>query len=160
MSDSLFSLSSLAIVIPVVALATYAIVLNLDRIIQIFVPLTSTTPKQSSSWMERLISAQIRKMQLDQNIVWRERGEAFERSSLPWKSSGKPSKWRILQFVTRGIFLPVSNVLIIFFNLMSCIKARRRTKDDEFIPTPARNVGDVEVQVQVDVSVEKGWIRG
>jgi hypothetical protein len=77
MSDSLFSLSSFAIVTPVVALATYAIVLNLDRIIQVFVPFTPiTTPSRSP--MQSFISGQVHKMQRDQVIIWRERGEALE----------------------------------------------------------------------------------
>lgn len=64
---------------------------------------------------------------------------------------------RVLQFVFRGIFLAIWNSLIGFFALMSCTKGWRQRKDDESILTSARNLGDVEVQVQVDVNVEKGW---
>ena len=52
--------------------------------------------------------------------------------------------------------LPIWNALIGVFTLMSCRKDRRQRKDDESILTSARNLGDVEVQVQVDVNVEKG----
>jgi hypothetical protein len=64
---------------------------------------------------------------------------------------------RVLQFVFRGIFLAIWNSLIGFFALMSCTKVWHQRKDDESILTSARNLGDVEVQVQVDVNVEKGW---
>lgn len=42
------------------------------------------------------------------------------------------------------------------FTLMSCRKDWSQRKDDESILTSARNLGDVEVQVQVDVNVGKG----
>ncbi|KAE9377870.1 hypothetical protein N431DRAFT_399020 [Stipitochalara longipes BDJ] len=162
MSDSLFSLSSLAIVTPLVALATYAIVLNLDRIIQIFIPLTPATPIPPTSLVRNFINRQIHRMQQDQSAIWKERGEAFEKSKLLGKSGRRPSRWRVLQFTIRGILLPFWNTSVIIFVfllhlLLSCRKGRRQRMDDELMPTSSRNLGDVEVQVQVDVSVEKGW---
>lgn len=160
MSDSLFSLSSLAIVTPVVALATYVIVLNLDRITKVFVPLIRSTPTIPSSPIRNFISSQARRMQRDQSMVWRGRGDAFEKSDFPRKSGRRPSRWRVLQSVVRGIFLPIWNFLITIFvfylpTVLACCSGRRRRTDDESIPTSARNLGDVEVQVQVDVNVEK-----
>jgi hypothetical protein len=54
------------------------------------------------------------------------------------------------------MFLPIWNALIGFFTLISCRKGWRQRKDVESILTSARNLGDDEVQVQVDVNVEKG----
>ncbi|KAN0108226.1 hypothetical protein V8E51_007968 [Hyaloscypha variabilis] len=161
MSDSLFSLSSLAIVTPVVALATYAIVLNLDRIIQVFIPLTSATSTPSKPPIQNLINAQIRRMQQDRSTRWKERGEAFEKYKLLGKSGRRPSQWRILQYMLRGVFLPIWDALAMLFSFfihpfMSCRKLRRRKRDDGSTPASACNLEDVEVQVQVDVSVEKG----
>jgi hypothetical protein len=161
MSDSLFSLSSLAIVTPVVALATYAIVLNLDRIIQVFIPLTSATSTPSKPPIQNLRNAQIRRMQQDRSTRWKERGEAFEKYKLLGKSGRRPSQWRILQYMLRGVFLPIWDALAMLFSFfihpfMSCRKLRRRKRDDGSTPASACNLEDVEVQVQVDVSVEKG----
>jgi hypothetical protein len=161
MSDSLFSLSSLAIVTPVVTLATYAIVLNLDRISQVFVPLTPTTTTPSRSPMQSFITSQVRKMQRDESIAWRERGEDFEKSRVDGKSGGRPLTWRALQYFIRGMFLPVWNALVIVFafflhTLMCCRTGQRQRRDNGSIPTSVRNLGDVEIQIQVDVNVEKG----
>lgn len=60
------------------------------------------------------------------------------------------------------IFLPLWNVLVIisalFWHiLVSCKKRQRQRGGNESLPTSMGNLGDVEVQVQVDVNVEKGW---
>ena len=162
MSDSLFSLSSLAIVTPVIALATYAIVLNLDRITQVFIPLPPASPVPPRFPNKSFTERRIQKMQRDQSTNWTERGEAFEKSRLPEKSGGRPSKWRVLQFMLRQIFLPLWNALIIIFTFfrhifVSCKKGRRQRRGNESLPMSMGNLGDVEVQVQVDVNVEKGW---
>jgi len=161
MSDSLFSLSSLAIVTPIVALATYAIVLNIDRISQWFIPLAPPTSTPSRSLIQNFIDAQIRRMQRDRNTIWKQRGEAFAKYKMLGNSARRPSQWRVLQFMIRGIFLPIWDVLnivfvFLFYTLIPCRKSRRQRRDNGSIPTSSRNLGDVEVQVQVDVSVEKG----
>jgi len=61
----------------------------------------------------------------------------------------------------RGVFLPIWDALAMLFSFfihpfMSCRKLRRRKRDDGSTPASACNLEDVEVQVQVDVSVEKG----
>jgi hypothetical protein len=55
------------------------------------------------------------------------------------------------------MFLSLWNALVIVFAFFSCRKVRRRRTDDEPLPPPVGNLGDVQVQVQVDVNVEKGW---
>jgi hypothetical protein len=161
MSDSLFSLSSLAIVIPVVALATYAVVLNLDRITQLFTPLPSTSPEPPRFSIQSFTSRHIQKMQRGQSTAYMERGKAFEKTRIPRKSSQKSTKWKILQSTLGKIFFPLWNVLVItseFFWLifLYCKKRLRQRRGNESLPMSG-NLGDVEVQVQVDVNVEKGW---
>lgn len=162
MSDSLFSLSSLAIVTPVVALATYAIVLNLDRITQVFAPPTPATSTSSRSLVQSFINVQARRMKRDHSSMWRARGDAFVNSRLPGTSNRRPSQWRVLQFVARSIFLPIWNALIIVFAFIlhtftTSRKAQRQRTENETNHSSERNPTDIEVQVQVDVNVEKGW---
>lgn len=112
MSDSLFSLSSLAIVTPVVALATYIIVLNLDRILQVVIPLKTTTAKPS-----------LRSMFLRIGNVLKAIAIFGPRIMMSWRTG-----WR---------------------------RGRSQWIDDEQRPAPLTNLGDVCVQVQVDMNVEK-----
>jgi hypothetical protein len=162
MSDSLFSISSLAIVIPVVALATYAIVLNLDRITQVFVPLQPASPEPPTFPNQTFISRQTQKMQRDQSTTCTEQGEANESTRLPRKSGERTTRWKVLQSMLGKIFFPLWNGLVtisaFFWHiLVSCKKRQRQRRGNESLPTSMGNLGDVEVQVQVDVNVEKGW---
>jgi hypothetical protein len=162
MSDSLFSLYSLAIAIPVVALATYAIVLNLDRITQVLIPLQPTSPEPPTFPKQSFTSRQSLKMQRDQSTIYTERGKANEITRIPGKSGERPTRWKVLQSLLGKMFFPLWNVLVIisaFFwhILVSCKKRQRQRRGNESLPTLMGNLGDVEVQVQVDVNVEKGW---
>ncbi len=162
MSDSLFSLSSLAIVIPVVTLTTYAIVLNLDRITQVFVPLQPASPEPPTFPKQSFISRQTKKMQRDQSTIFTERSEAYDKTRLPGKSGERPPRWKVSQFMLGKIFFPLWNVWVIISTffwhiLVSCKKRQRQRRGNESLPTSMGSLGDVEVQVQVDVNVEKGW---
>lgn len=162
MSDSLFSLYSLAIAIPVVALATYAIVLNLDRITQVLIPLQPTSPEPPTFPKQSFTLRQSLKMQRDQSTIYTERGKANEITRIPRKSGERPTRWKVLQSLLGKMFFPLWNVLVIisaFFwhILVSCKKRQRQRRGNESLPTLMGNLGDVEVQVQVDVNVEKGW---
>jgi hypothetical protein len=159
MSDSLFSLSSLAIVTPIVALATYAIVLNLDRIIQIFVPLGPNIAS-SNSLFQSFIDSQVRNMQQDRSSIWRNRGDALGESRLLGKSGGRPSRWRVFQFVLRSTFSQIWHALIGFVlfvphTVMNWRRVRRQRIDERRL-APLANLEDMCVQIQVDVNVEKG----
>jgi len=112
MSDSLFSLSSLAIVTPIVALATYIIVLNLDRILQAVITLKITAARAS-----------LRSMFLRIGNVLKDIALFGPRIMMSWRTG-----WR---------------------------RDRSRWIDDEKRPAPSTNLGDVCVQVQVDVNVER-----
>jgi hypothetical protein len=86
---------------------------------------------------------------------------AFEKSRLLGKSGGRPSHWRVLQFVFRSTFLGIWHALIglVGFGphpMMNWRRVRGQRTDDELRPATLANLGDVRVQVQVDVNVEKG----
>ena len=160
MSETLFSLSSLAIVTPIVALSTYIIVLNLDTITQLFSPLgTSRTEYASLSLLQYFLDYQIRSMQRDESMVWRDRGTAFDRVKVLGSNSGTPSYWWILHFVMRKVVLMVSRVLSALVSLMpyAIMKWRRQQAarpEDAFMPASLGHLGDVRVQVQVAVDIE------
>jgi hypothetical protein len=163
MSDSLFSLYSLAILIPVVALATYAIVLNLDRITQVLIPLQPTSPEPPTFPKQSFTSRQSLKLQREQSTIYTERDKSNEITRLPGKSGERPTRWKVLQSMLGNMFFPLWNVLVtvsafLWHILVSCKKRQRHRRGNESLPTSMGNLGDVEVQVQVDVNVEKGWM--
>jgi hypothetical protein len=167
-NDQLFSLSTLAIVIPSVALFTYTVVFNLNNISRLFNTATtyissSASSSEPPSLLRRFINSQIRSMQHDYRQIWRDRGAAFSRS---WtlRSTGKtPSQWRIVQYSLRQLILKMSyaltriNFLMILFPQPLRDRWRERahgSSSESNHPTSLQNqahLGDVRVHVQVDV---------
>jgi len=155
-NDTLFTLSSLTVVVPIVALSTYTIVLNLDNIANFFRPICTYASTSMSSLFRHFIDSQIRGMQHDHTSIWKKRGTAFKKSRVMREGDSRPSQWRILQFALRQVVL---NLWCAFTSLNVLVPQalgglRRGRPADHFLGAPLGHLGDVRVQVQVDVNVE------
>lgn len=153
----MFSLSSLAAALPIVAFSTYIIVLNLNNIVQFFCLDRSPT---KASFLRRFIDSQICNMQNDSSGIWKERGMCFERFKTTGGSHGRPSQWQILKFVLRELLLKVFRALrglnVMIPQALRNLGQRRRSQSDKhFLPVSLGQLKEVQVQVQVDVNVER-----
>lgn len=86
--NDMFSMSSLAIVTPLVGLSTYIIVFNINSLVYAF------------HFCHRVLSANtIAAMELDSSETWRKRATAFAKFKTRSRPREKPSDWRLLQYV-------------------------------------------------------------
>jgi len=85
--NDMFSLSSLAIVTPLIGLGTYLIVFNINSLVYAF------------NYSHRALSANIiAAMETDGNETWRKRATAFAKFRASTRTKEKPSDWRLVQY--------------------------------------------------------------
>ncbi|RFU27353.1 hypothetical protein B7463_g8978, partial [Scytalidium lignicola] len=146
MSNALFSLTSLAIVMPIITFSTYTIVLNLNNIIQFYHSIQRSLAKLSP--FSTFIS--------HQNRSRKERGNAFTRLG---PSNQGPSCWQVVQyFLQKGIVSTLAGFSSLIASAVQAGKRRRRgrteTSDEKVLPTRMANLGDVCVQFEVTMDIE------
>lgn len=117
-SDSIFSLTSLAIVAVLIPCGTYFVVFNLNNIVRIY----GTTYKQ---YKRRLVS----QMKEDADTKWNEQGKLFE-TFRPRAERVEPSDWMIGFFVLHKL-LRATGIGKLFKKSGWRRKERRETKSEE-----------------------------
>jgi hypothetical protein len=97
-NDTLFNVKSLAITTPILAIATYVAVSNLQNLANLFL------------YIHKLVSDKIIKwMKSDKDEKWTNCAKAFEKFSPPPdadEKEHKPSDWRLLQYILTRLFSP------------------------------------------------------
>lgn len=92
-------------------------------------------------------------MRNDDRTAWRERGAAFGNVGALHGGESRPSRWRILQFAVRRLFLKKWSFMPNFQTLLPNFSQSQREVESEAqgLPMPLLNLGDIRVRVQVDV---------
>ena len=147
-NNTIFSLSAFAAIVPIMSICTYAIVLNLDSIASVF------RPKSRPSLIQKFIDLQISGMRNDATSIWKERGAAFSNFGGAHAGENGLSRWRILQFAIRQLFLRRWSIMSGLRMLVSRATRMRREADvaaGQELPVSLGNLGDIHVRVQVDV---------
>jgi hypothetical protein len=124
------------------------IVFNLDNIASVF------RPKSRPSLIQKFIDLQISGMRNDATTLWKERGAAFSNFGATHAGENGPSRWRILQFAIRQLFLRRFSIISGLQMLMSRATRMRRGVDvaaGQELPVSLGNLGDIHVRVEVDV---------
>ncbi|KAH7304367.1 hypothetical protein BKA65DRAFT_206367 [Rhexocercosporidium sp. MPI-PUGE-AT-0058] len=146
-NDNLFSLSALAIVIPIVSICTYAIVFNLNGIAWL---LKQTT---RSSLLQKFIDFQIDGMGKGTDSHWRDRGASLSKLRAAHQGKGHPSRWRFLHFAARQVFLKKWAFIPSLQILSRASRSGRAfgASEGDASPVSLGNLGDIHVRVEVDV---------
>lgn len=91
-------------------------------------------------------------MQSDEEVAWKARGDAFGISGAFQQRKSRPSRWRILQFAVRRLFLKKSTLVPNMGGLARLFLWRQGQIDvSKNPPALLGNLGDIRVRVQVDV---------
>jgi hypothetical protein len=149
----------MAVVIPIASLTTYAIVLNLERLLRLLLPLRmgrpGSTHPASFSLAQHFIQSQSQAMRQHRSKLWRQRGKDLERQKT--SDHGQPSQWRTVQFALLRLGLAIWGG---FQFILCCLQHKLPTSRsnphlDPFAQQHSLgDLGDVHVKVHVDIDVE------
>lgn len=95
-------------------------------------------------------------MRNDEDMAWKERGASLSNLKAAHRGKSYPSRWRLLQFAVRQVYLkgwlfsPIIGALARISSGRGAKKAHVRNGEELPISSPG-NLGDIRVQVKVDV---------
>jgi hypothetical protein len=150
-SDALFGISALATAMPIIGICTYIIVFNLNNIASILKPAW----RSSSDLLPPLFNQQINGMRHNSNSAWKELRVASD--GVGASQNGRSSYWGILQSsVGQFLWNTWSSVINLGMFVLKALSnrgggERSERPGEQFSPAPLRNLGDVRVQVEIDV---------